>query len=104
MNASHCDFQLYKKGIYDLLVCSDSKLDHSLGYGTEDGRLMKDRWGTDRRMKGYFKITHSNNKCGICTLASYPIVLTDFLLMVLLVFYFANSTKHCDLLKHAIRH
>ena len=31
MDASHRDFQLYKKGTYDPLVCSDSKLDHSTG-------------------------------------------------------------------------
>ena len=80
MDASHGSFQLYKSGIYDPNKCSSRKLDHGVlvvGYGKEDGKdywLVKNSWGKNWGMEGYFKIASKDNLCGICTSACYPVV------------------------------
>lgn len=86
MDASHSSFQLYATGVYKPLFCSSTRLDHgvlAVGYGTQPAGLfdketdywkVKNSWGPDWGEKGYFKIARENNKCGICTAASYPLV------------------------------
>ena len=81
MDASHISFQLYHSGVYSSIFCSQTKLDHGVlvvGYGTtdsgEDYWIVKNSWGPSWGMKGYFNIKMADNKCGICTQASYPIV------------------------------
>ena len=78
MDASHISFQLYHSGVYTSLLCSQTKLDHGVlvvGYDDSDNSwIVKNSWGTTWGMEGYFKITRKNNKCGICTQASYPVV------------------------------
>ncbi|DAA17595.1 pro-cathepsin H [Bos indicus x Bos taurus] len=77
------DFMMYRKGIYSSTSChkTPDKVNHAVlavGYGEEKGIpywIVKNSWGPNWGMKGYFLIERGKNMCGLAACASFPIPL-----------------------------
>lgn len=73
-------FKDYRSGIYQSNDCKNGPMDvnHAVlavGYGTDNGQpyyIVKNSWGTDWGMDGYFLILRDVNMCGIGNCNSYP--------------------------------
>jgi len=77
------DFHQYKDGVYDSAVCKNGPQDinHAVlavGYdATEAGVpywIVKNSWGTEWGIDGYFHIVRGKNMCGLADCASFPVV------------------------------
>jgi len=78
------DFQSYRSGVYDSTRCRSGPMDvnHAVlavGYGTDPANKkpywsIKNSWGTNFGMSGYFNMVRNKNMCGIATCASYPTI------------------------------
>ncbi|XP_069322614.1 pro-cathepsin H [Eulemur rufifrons] len=77
------DFLSYKSGIYSSTSCHQTadKVNHAVlavGYGEEEGTpywIVKNSWGPQWGMNGYFLIERGKNMCGLAACASFPIPL-----------------------------
>uniref|UniRef100_A0A452U2J3 Procathepsin L n=1 Tax=Ursus maritimus TaxID=29073 RepID=A0A452U2J3_URSMA len=77
------DFMIYRKGVYSSTSChkTPDKVNHAVlavGYGEQNGIpywIVKNSWGPQWGMNGYFLIERGKNMCGLAACASYPIPL-----------------------------
>ncbi|XP_026366398.1 pro-cathepsin H isoform X1 [Ursus americanus] len=77
------DFMMYRKGVYSSTSChkTPDKVNHAVlavGYGEQNGIpywIVKNSWGPQWGMNGYFLIERGKNMCGLAACASYPIPL-----------------------------
>ncbi|KAK9879512.1 hypothetical protein WA026_006582 [Henosepilachna vigintioctopunctata] len=74
------DFGFYANGIFDG-NCTTTELNHEIlavGFGSENGKqfyIVKNSWGNSWGEQGYIRLPrNSNNKCGVTTDSSFPII------------------------------
>jgi C1A family cysteine protease len=78
---AHLDsFMLYSDGVYSDTECTPN-VDHAVlivGYGTTtdgvDYWLVKNSWGTNWGMDGYFMMERNKNMCGVAYCPAFPVV------------------------------
>lgn len=74
------DFRLYRSGVYTSTKCKNGPKDvnHAVlavGYGNESGKdfyTIKNSWGAQWGMSGYFKMERGVNMCGVAVCNSFP--------------------------------
>lgn len=82
INASPKTFNFYKDGIYDDLLCDNSKHNHAVlvvGYGTDeelgiDYWIVQNSFSSDWGVDGYIKMLRDNNVCGIGDSLQLPLL------------------------------
>jgi len=69
----------YSSGIYN--CPTNYQLDHAVllvGYGADStGKpywIVKNQWGTNWGMNGYFYLARGTNACGVATNTAYPVL------------------------------